>query len=106
MCSIIIILPHAPSITRTHRTRCSLKMSDSYIDKNTYAYYHGGGGAQESKDGNDTRMEPVYSHKSPKTGVDNNVKLGEAIQNCESFKTPIRNMRPYGHVSMPIERAK
>merc|ERR1712216_920673 len=91
---VIILLPHASSHIHT---RCCLKMSDSYIDKNTYAYYHGSGGAQQSKDGNDTRMEPVYSHKSPKTGVDDEkIKLGEAIQNCESFKTPIRNMRPYG----------
>ena len=100
MCSIIIINSRTHHLSHTHthtHTRCCLKMSDSYIDKNTHAYYHGSGGAQQSKDGNDTRMEPVYSHKSPKTGVaDEKIKLGEAIQNCESFKTPIRNMRPYG----------
>jgi hypothetical protein len=48
-----------------------------------------------------TRMEPVYSHKSLTIDdvfrdLDNEICLGQAIENAERFKTPIRTMRAYG----------
>ena len=66
-------------------------------DKATYDYYHGKSG--EVDDDGKTRLEPVYSHKRPQQFTDDfdgKPRLGEAIRNAENFKTPIRNVRPYG----------
>ena len=69
-------------------------------DKATYDYYHPQDEANQREGEKETRLEPVFSHKSPTSSGanddDDRLRLGVALKNAETFKPPIGGTGQYG----------